>query len=539
MRKALWVPNRRRLQFGAIAAAALLCGSVSLRAQTSVFIAGDSTAAEGNPDAIGWGKPFASFFDSSKANVVNAAIGGRSSRTFVTEGHWDHIVAAIKPGDYVLIQFGQNDGAPMNGPKLARGSLPGLGEEAQEIDNVITGQHETLHTFGWYMRKMIREAKAKDAFPILLSLTVRNIWTDGHVERGSGQYSDWSRDIAKSEGVAFIDLTNLVADQYEKTGVDAVKPFFPKDHTHTNAQGAEYNARYVIAGLKALHENGIIRLFSTSGCAIDVAPPEDVSAPKLSIPRSKSSPEFWKWLNLPEPADTHLPDLFLIGDSTVRNGRGDGSDGQWGWGDALTRYFDPMKVNVVNRAVGGTGARTFMTSGYWTKTLAMLKPGDIVVMQFGHNDNGQIGALPGTGEETQERPDPASGQNEIVHTFGWYLRSYIAAARSKGATPIVCTLVPRNIWENGRIAEPHGSHADWAREIASKEEVPLLDLNTVIAHRYDSLGQQAVRELFADGRVHTNRRGAEMNAECVMSGLRALPGDPLTVYLRPQPAVSW
>lgn len=513
--------------------------SVSLCAQTSVFIAGDSTAAQGNPDAIGWGRPFASFFDSSKTIVVNAAVGGRSSRTFITGGDWDRIVAAIKPGDYVLIQFGQNDGAPINGPKLARGSLPGLGEETQEIDNLITGQHETLHTFGWYMRKMIREAKAKDAFPILLSLTVRNIWTNGHVERGSGQYSEWTEEIAKSEGVAFIDLTNLVADQYEKMGADAVSRLFPRDHTHTNEEGAEYNARQVIAGLRALHENDIIRLFALSARTIDVAAPDAVLAAKLSIPHPKTSPEFFKWLNLPEPADSQIPDLFLIGDSTVRNGRGDGVDGQWGWGDALTRYFDPQKINIVNRAVGGTGARTFLTSGYWTKVLDMLKPGDWVVMQFGHNDNGQVGALPGTGEEIQVRHDPASGETEIVHTFGWYLRHYIADARAKGAMPLVCTLVPRNIWENGRVAEPHGSHADWAREVAKSEQVPLLDLNALIAQEYDDLGQQTVSGLFADGRVHTNRHGAEVNAERVMAALRVVPGDPFARYLRPQPAPAW
>jgi lysophospholipase L1-like esterase len=345
--------------------------------------------------------------------------------------------------------------------------------------------------------------------------------------------------LAQAEGVAFIDLTNLVADRYEKMGPDAVKLLFPKDHTHTNEQGAELNAKEVIAGLKALHENGIIRLFSSAGRAIEVASPDAVLAPHLSIPRPKTSTEFAKWLNLPEPADPQLPDLFLIGDSTVRNGRGDGVDGQWGWGDALTRYFDPLKINVVNRAVGGTGARTFMTSGYWTKVLAMLKPGDIVVTQFGHNDNGQAGALPATSGETQARHDPVSGQTETVHTFGWYLRKYVADTRAKGATPVLCTLVPRNIWENGRVAEPRGSHADWTREVAAAEHVPLLDLNLLLAQTYDRMGESAVNGLFADGRVHTNRRGAEVNAEFVMSALRAAPGDSLARYVRPQSAASW
>ncbi len=153
----------------------------------SLFIAGDSTAADGMPDAIGWGRPFPQFFDASEMNVVNEARGGRSSRTFVTEGLWDKLLADVKPHDYVIIQFGHNDGGELGGT-LARGSLPGLGEETQEIDNQVTKQHEVVHTFGWYMRKMVADTKAKGATPILFSLTVRDIWKDGHVERGAHNY---------------------------------------------------------------------------------------------------------------------------------------------------------------------------------------------------------------------------------------------------------------------------------------------------------------------------------------------------------------
>src|SRR6185295_15831584 len=95
----------------------------------TVFIAGDSTAQPGNPNAVGWGKPFAAYIDPAKANFVNAARGGRSSRTFVTEGLWDRLLASVKPGDFVLIQFGHNDGGQINDPQRARGSLRGLGDE--------------------------------------------------------------------------------------------------------------------------------------------------------------------------------------------------------------------------------------------------------------------------------------------------------------------------------------------------------------------------------------------------------------------------
>jgi lysophospholipase L1-like esterase len=119
------------------------------------------------------------------------------------------------------------------------------------------------------------------------------------------------------------------------------------------------------------------------------------------------------------------------------------------------------------------------------------------------------------------------------------LRRYIADTRAKGATPIVCTLIPRNIWDGDTVARPHNRHADWARAVAKAEGVPLLDLHEVIAQRYDQMGRQAVAPLFADERVHTTGAGAELNAACVISALRALPEDPLARYLRPKPAPTW
>jgi lysophospholipase L1-like esterase len=503
----------------------------------SIFIAGDSTAADGVPDAIGWGRPFPQFFDTTRMNVVNEARGGRSSRTFVTEGLWDKLLADVKPHDYVIIQFGHNDGGDINGEKIARGSLPGLGEETQEIDNQVTKQHETVHTFGWYMRKMVADTKAKGAVPILFSLTVRNIWKDGHVERGSGQYGEWTREIAKTENATFVDLTNFGADRFEQMGETAMAALYPKDHTHTNDAGAELNARMVIALLTATRENAIIRNFSAAGHAIEIAPPQFVTIAAYKAPPHTDRAEWLRWVNLPYPEDPALHSVFLIGDSTIRNGRGDGINGQWGWGDALAAYFDPAKVNLVNRAVGGTGAMSFMAAEYWDNVMAMLKPGDVVIMQFGHNDNGPVAPLHGVGDETEDRT--ANGKTTTVHTWGWYLRKYIADARSKGATPIVCTLIPRNIWENGKIQQLTDSHADWARAVAKAENAPLLDLYALIAERYDPMGETAVTALFADKRVHTTREGAEISAGIVVSALKNVPNDPVAPYLRATPANVW
>jgi len=225
----------------------------------TLFIAGDSTAARGRGERQqGWAEPLANYFDLSKINVANRARGGRSSRTFVTEGLWDQVLADLNPGDFVIIQFGHNDGGSVNedesvppAARRARGSLPGLGDETREIDNIITKKHEVIHTFGWYLRKMIADTKAKGATPIVLSLTIRNDWKDGKIERTS-RYSRWSAETATSAHVAFFDLSAAVADQFEKLGAEKTAALYPQDHTHFNAAGADLHAATVVAGLEKI-----------------------------------------------------------------------------------------------------------------------------------------------------------------------------------------------------------------------------------------------------------------------------------------------
>jgi lysophospholipase L1-like esterase len=500
----------------------------------SLFIAGDSTAAPGSGGSVGWGMPFPDYFDLEKINVINLARGGRSSRTFITEGLWDQLIAQVKKGDVVLIQFGHNDGSPVNEDASvprekwrSRGSLPGLGEETQEINNVITQKHETIHTFGWYVRKMIADVKAREATPIILSLTIRNIWQEGRVERGSGNYRQWDHAIAQAAGIAFIDLSRQIADEYQHRGEAAVKELFPKDHTHTGPVGADLNAALVVAGLKGLRPPPLQDCFSPKGQAVE--------ADRIG------------WLNLPEPADPKLPSIVLVGDSLVRNGRGDGQGGQWGWGDYLGEHFDPAKINVVNRAVGGLSSRTFLTQGHWERAVTLIKPGDFVLIQLGHNDSSPLsedgsvpperwrarGTIKGTGEETEEVDNILTKQREVVHSYGWYIRKYVREARAAGATPIVCSLTPRKTWQDGKIVRsgPDG-YGGWSRQVAEQEGEAFIDVNDLVATRYEALGPAQVDPLFGDASLHTSLAGAKVNAEIVAAALRALPGKPLKAFAK-------
>ena len=237
---------------------------------------------------------------------------------------------------------------------------------------------------------------------------------------------------------------------------------------------------------------------------------------------------------LPVPANPSLPSLFLVGDSTVRNGRGDGANNQMGWGEPFVGYFDTSKINVVNRAIGGRSSRTYITEGHWAETLALIKPGDVVLFQFGHNDSGPLddaararGTIKGVGDESQEIENPILKKHEVVHTFGWYMTQYVEDAKAKGAIPIICSLVPRKTWKDGKIVRGADSYGGWAREVAEKQHVGFIDLNEITARKYDVLGEAAVEPLFGDPHTHTTLAGAVVNAESVVAGLKALSNDPV------------
>ena len=475
-----------------------------------IYIAGDSTAANyENTNHQGWGGVFPQYFDGSRVAVDNRARGGRSSRTFITEGHWQKLVDELAEGDIVLIQFGHNDAGHINDEKKARGSLPGVGDESMDISNLQTGQEERVYTFGHYIRAMVADVRAKKAVPVLMSLTARNIWSSSRIERGSGQYGYWTYQLAWELDTAFIDVTNPMADLLEQMGPEKAAGLYPRDHTHFATEGAHLHAQTIVAGLKGLRPGLESAWFSELGRQVE--------------------PREWAWLRLPFPGDARKPGIFLVGDSTVRNGAGDGANGEWGWGDSLGEKLGTKSHNIVNRAVGGLSSRTFVTGGHWQRALNMMKPGDVVLLQFGHNDAAPLndetrarGTIPGIGEEYEDIDNLLTGEPERVHSYGWYLRHMIGQAKARGITAIVCSPVPRKIWRDGLIQESTNSYPEWALQVARQSQSPFIDLYRLVSDRYNRLGKRKVDALFADKHTHTSKSGADLNAEVVAQQLSPL-----------------
>ena len=216
-----------------------------------VFLIGDSTvkyrSGQGEADRWGWGSFLGDFFDNSRITVENCAVEGRSSRTYITEGLWNRLLPALHKGDYLIIDFGHNDNNPLN-TGLCRGTLSGIGNESKKMVLERDGSWETIYTYGHYMRRYIRQAKAKGVKVILLSHTPANQWENGRMKRCTQTYGKWTMELAQQENVYFVDLNELTAAKFDLIGENKVESYY-KDMVHTSKKGAIMNAESVVEGI--------------------------------------------------------------------------------------------------------------------------------------------------------------------------------------------------------------------------------------------------------------------------------------------------
>lgn len=220
--------------------------------------------------------------------------------------------------------------------------------------------------------------------------------------------------------------------------------------------------------------------------------------------------------------------LYIIGDSTVHSGPN--KSGLFGWGSFLGSYFKNKRLRIENRASGGASSRSFLNSGLWYKVLINLKAGDFLIIQFGHNDSGSFetsskikGTIKGSGSEEKEIYNAITKEHEIVHTYGWYLSKFITDAHSKGVEVFVCSPIPRNHWRQNKVVRASADYGKWSEEVTKRNKAFFIDLNELIAAKYEALGKEKVSSFFPKDRAHTNLEGARLNAKAVFEGIENLP----------------
>jgi lysophospholipase L1-like esterase len=225
----------------------------------------------------------------------------------------------------------------------------------------------------------------------------------------------------------------------------------------------------------------------------------------------------------PAPAATTV---FLAGNSTVVNQ----DDEPWAaWGQMLPRFFGPG-VAVSNHAESGLSLASFLGSHRLDKVLSVLKPGDYLFIEFGHNDQKEKGPNDGPYLAYTER-----------------LKLFISQARKKGGIPVLVTSTSRRSFgTGGKIENSLGDFPAAVRQVAEQEKVPLLDLNAMTTKLYEAMGEEESKKAFvhypansypgqsaplADN-THFNPYGAYEVARCVVEGMKAAKLD-LVKYLRP------
>ena len=500
-----------------------MAGSSRVGSNPVLFLVGNSTmrtGTKGNGDNGQWGWGFFAhhYFDDSKITVENQALGGTSSRTFYNQ-LWPDVKKGIRPGDYVIIELGHNDNGPFDSGRC-RATIRGISPTDSLVvtlkEGPNQGKQETVWSYGEYMRRFIRETRALGAHPILMSLTPRKQTASEGGEwqpvRVASTFGLWARQIAEEMNVPFIDLNEISAQKYEQMSSWKLNYHFYLDNIHTSKFGAELNARSAAEGIAACKHSELKPLQAMM---------VNLALPTTGVRREKGKPV-----------------VFITGDSTVKNTDRD-STGMWGWGSQADRIFDADKITWINCAQAGRSCRTYLREGRWEKVYNDLQKGDFVLIQFGHNDIGELhkgkhrGDIPGTADTSCVSRVVLKDEayNEVVYSFGWYLRKMIDDCRQKGATPILVSLTPRNEWPGGKIERRNDSYGKWYREVAEQTGCTFLDLHNITADALDGIGQEAAKRYYNNDHTHTSLLGARLNANSIAIGLRET-GSELAKYLK-------
>ena len=539
-----------------------------------LFLVGNSTMrtgtmGNGNNGQWGWGYFEHEYFDENKITVENHALGGTSPRTFYKSPElWARTLSGVRKGDYVFLELGHNDNGPIDEIRARSSYRPdgklSITDDSVIIYNKVRKCQDTVYTFGGYTRRFINEVRAKGAFPVLFTLTPRNAYEeDGKtIQRKLTDFTPAIFAIGKEMNVPVIDLNDISAKKLEQYGPWKTDYHFFLDKIHSSAYGARMNAASAAEGLDACTDPRLEEL-------------------KSYLIKEKVHPDYEKKLLEWEPenydrkgnviAKTKTAEekkqkvrIFLCGDSTGKN-EDSNPNGMWGWGSQAYTVFDESKCTFINCAKAGRSTRTYLNENRWEEVYRTLRPGDYVLIQFGHNDIGGIdkekerGVIATAKDTCHVYKSQASGKFEVVYSFGWYLKKMIQDCKEKGAVPVILSLTPRNEWHSGNgetngtlypVTEKKGRQyierrsdnyvVAWDKQIASETGVEFVDIHNISADVLDckcgkaktpAKAKEKANAYFNHDHTHTSLLGARNNALSLAKGLR-LNNSPLTQYLK-------
>ncbi|MBQ3628574.1 MAG: rhamnogalacturonan acetylesterase [Bacteroidaceae bacterium] len=493
-----------------------------------LFLVGNSTMrngtlGNGNNGQWGWGYFAHEFFNEDKITVENHALGGTSPRTFYRR-LWSDVLKGIQKGDYVILELGHNDNGPIDHDR-ARSSYKGKdGKQPLTTDSILvtiqeTGKQEMVYSFGGYLRRFVNEIRAKGATPILFTLTPRKAYEESdtnRIDRKLTTFTPWIKAMSEELHTPYIDLNDISARKLETYGKWKADYHFFGDKIHSSEFGAKMNAASCAEGLEACNDPQIAEL--KSYILTDKIHPKSIV---------ETHPEWVVTKPAKKNSTKKKPRVFLTGDSTVKNNDKD-EDGMWGWGSQAFTVFDGEKCTVINAARAGRSTRTFLYEGLWDGVYNSIEPGDYVLIQFGHNDIGDIDtkkerAVIRTAADTcHVYKMESNGQYKVIYSFGWYLKKFIQDVREKGGTPILVSLTPRNEWPNGKVERRNDSYGRWYREVVEATGVDFIDLHNITADALDKMGKEKAAAMFNHDHTHTSLAGARLNAKGIAKGLKQI-----------------
>ena len=505
-----------------------------------LFLVGNSTMrtgtlGNGSNGQWGWGFYAHEYYDEDKITVENHALGGTSPRTFYTL-LWKPVLEAVRKGDYVFLELGHNDNGPIDSIRARSSYRPDgkleVREDSISIYNKVTQQQETVYTFGGYLRRFIREVRAKGATPVLFTLTPRNDYEPDDPKRIQRKLADFTPAIfaiGKETNTPVIDLNDISATKLEQYGPWKTNYHFYLDKIHTSAYGARMNAQSAAEGILASDDPQLAFLKT---CLNDKVIPK-----RCDQNRQEGKPM-----------------VFLCGDSTGKN-EDNKPDGMWGWGSQAYTIFDANKCVFQNQAKAGRSTRTYIDEGRWEEVYNSLEKGDVVLIQFGHNDIGAIkegkqrGVLATAKDSSAVYHMENSNLYKVIYSYGWYLKKMIRDAQEKGAYPVLLSLTPRNEWHEGNghsrgfvypvnekagkfyIERRNETYGSWCRQVARETGCEFVDVHNITADALDKLGQKKATLYFKNDHTHTSLKGAQLNAQSVAKGLRDI-NSPVTYLLK-------